>query len=162
MNLNATLLGEMITFGIFIWFTLRYVWPFIMKAMQEREKTIANGLAAAEKGVQELEDAHRKTAEMLHKARLDAAELIEKAHQRAADMIESAKAQAREEGSRLIELAKGDIAQEREAARHELQRQVSQIAMTAVSKFLGTGVDVRQQQVALDKFITTLSMKEAS
>ena len=159
MNLNATLLGEMITFALFAWFTMRFVWPHIIKAMQSREQTIANGLAAAEKGVHELEVAQHKVAELLQEARLQAADVIEKANHRAGDMIETAKGQARLEGQRLMALAQGDIEQAREQARHALQTEVANIAMAVVAKFLGESVDVAKQRAVFDAFVSDMKQQ---
>lgn len=156
MSLNATLLGQMITFAIFVWFTMRYVWPLIIKAMHEREKTIANGLAAAEKGVLELEVAQHKKAQLLKEAKLEAAEVIEKANQRANTIVEDAKAQARVEGKRLLDMAEADIQQEKEQARFELQKHVATIAMSVVTKFLGSELDVQKQRASIEAFTNRL------
>ncbi len=162
MNLNATLLGQMITFAIFVWFTMRFVWPLIINAIKEREKTIANGLAAAEKGVHELEMAQHKAADILRDARANARQIIEKVNQQAAGIIETAKQQAQAEGKRLLELADNDIAQAREQARHQLQQQVADLAMAGVVKFLGNEVDTATQRAAMATFVDELNIKEAS
>src|SRR5687768_4228907 len=112
MNLNLTLLGEMLTFAIFIWFTMRFVWPPLMAALEERREKIAAGLAAADKGHRELEMAQHKIDEMMTEAKGQVAHIIEQANQRANHIIEEAKARARVEGDRLITLAKRDVEQE--------------------------------------------------
>src|SRR3989338_9394725 len=102
MNINATLGGQMLTFAVLIWVTMKYIWPPVIKAMEERQKKIAEGLAAAERGKHELELAHRKVAEQLRDAKTQAAEILEQAGHRANAMMDDAKEQARHEGARLI------------------------------------------------------------
>ncbi|MDF2867004.1 MAG: synthase subunit [Gammaproteobacteria bacterium] len=141
MNINLTLLGQMITFAIFVWFTLKYVWPPITTAMAERNKRIADGLAAAEQGKRDLEIAHHKVLEQLRDAKVQAASLIEQATQRGNHIVEEAKEQARHEGSRLIAVAKSEIEQEVIRAKQELQLQVSELAMAMAQKILQRELD---------------------
>lgn len=141
MNINLTLLGQMITFAIFVWFTMKYVWPPITNAMAERNKRIADGLAAAEQGKRDLEIAHHKAAEQLRDAKIQAASIIEQATQRGNHIIEEAKELARNEGSRLLALAKTEINQEVIRARQELQLQVSDLAIAMAQKILQRELD---------------------
>jgi F-type H+-transporting ATPase subunit b len=141
VNINLTLLGQMITFAIFVWFTLKYVWPPITTAMAERNKRIADGLAAAEQGKRDLEIAHHKVLEQLRDAKVQAASLIEQATQRGNHIVEEAKEQARHEGSRLIAVAKSEIEQEVIRAKQELQLQVSELAMAMAQKILQRELD---------------------
>lgn len=141
MNINLTLLGQMITFAIFVWFTLKYVWPPITTAMAERNKRIADGLAAAEQGKRDLEIAHHKVLEQLRDAKVQAASLIEQATQRGNHIVEEAKEQARHEGSRLIAVAKSEIEQEVIRAKQELRLQVSELAMAMAQKILQRELD---------------------
>lgn len=136
MNINLTLFGEMITFAIFVWFTMRFVWPPLMKAMEERRETIAAGLAAAEKGKRDLELAAHKVTELLTEAKAQAALMIEQANHRANHIIEESKTQARIEGDRLLAIAKTDIAREFQAAREELMQQVSSLVIAGAEKVL--------------------------
>lgn len=136
MNINLTLLGEMITFAIFVWFTMRFVWPPLMKAMEERRATIAAGLAAAEKGKRDLELAQHKVTEILTEAKAQAALMIEQAHHRANHIIEESKARAREEGDRLMLIAKNDIEREFQRARDTLMDQVSSLVIAGAEKVL--------------------------
>src|SRR5262249_51451922 len=129
MDINATLIGQFITFSLLVWVTMQYIWPPIMKAMEERKAKIAEGLAAAEKGVYELELSQHKSAELLRDAKIQAADILEQANKRAGRIIDEAKERAREEGNRLITLAKTEIAQERETAKQELRKQLATIAI---------------------------------
>ena len=99
MNINLTLFGEAITFSIFIWFTMKFVWPLLLSAMQKREKTIADGLAAAKQGEESLIAAKKEIDKQLHEAKEKAAEIIYQANQRALKIAELAKVQAQEEGA---------------------------------------------------------------
>ncbi len=141
MDLNLTLLGEMITFAIFVWFTMKYVWPPLMKAMEDRRKKIADGLAAGEQGQRELEMARIKVKEQLLEAKTEAAMILEQANQRAGHIVEAAKGKAREEGDRLLQLAQGEIEQEYNAAKDQLMQKVSKIAVAGAEKILQREVD---------------------
>lgn len=136
MNINLTLFGEMITFAIFVWFTMRFVWPPLMAALEERREKIAAGLAAGEKGRRDLELAHHKVTEILTAAKAQAAQMIEQANQRANHIIEEGKARAREEGDRLLAIAKGDIDREFHTARETLMHQVSSLVIVGAEKVL--------------------------
>lgn len=141
MDLNLTLLGEMITFAIFIWFTMKYVWPPLMSIMEERRKKIADGLAAGEQGEKELEMARIKVKEQLLHAKTEAAAILEQANQRAGHIVEEAKAKAREEGDRLLEIAQGEIEQELNTAKEQLMKDVSKIAVAGAERILQREVD---------------------
>lgn len=136
MNINLTLFGEMITFAIFVWFTMRFVWPPLMKAMEERREKIAAGLAAAEKGKRDLELASHKVTEILTEAKAQAAQMIEQANHRANHIIEEAKGRAREEGDRLLVIAKMDIEREFHSARQALMAEISSLVVAGSEKVL--------------------------
>src|SRR5882672_9963457 len=102
MNINATLIGQMITFAVFVIFTMKFVWPPITKALQDREKKIADGLAAAEKGERSLDLATHKAKEIIQEAKVNANQLVEQAHARAAQLVEEAKEIARQESDRIV------------------------------------------------------------
>src|SRR5271165_1529994 len=106
MNINATLLGQMITFAVFVWFTMRFVWPPITKALAERSQKIAEGLAAAERGKHELDLCQQEIVEQLKEAKVNADVIIDQANKRAHQIVDGAKDKAREEGQRLVALAK--------------------------------------------------------
>lgn len=141
MDINATLFGEMITFTVFVAFTMKFVWPLLMGMMEDRRKKIADGLAAAEKGRRDLELAEIKVKDMLTEAKAESSRIIEQATLRANHIIEESKQQARVEGDRLIGLAKGQIEQEFNSAKQELMQQVSILAVAGAEKILKHEVD---------------------
>ncbi len=153
MNLNFTLVGQMVTFALFVFFTMHYVWPHIIKVLEERRKTIADGLAAAEKGQRDLELASHKTNEMLAEAKSKAAHIIEEAGQRSNKIIEEAKVAAREEGKRLLEVAQGEIEQEFHAARKKLMQQVTTIAVAGAEKIIREKINDTIDSRLLDELI---------
>jgi F-type H+-transporting ATPase subunit b len=143
MDLNATLLGQAISFGILIWFTMKFVWPFLLGAMQEREKRIAEGLAAAERGRLDLEAAGKRSAEMLGEAKQKVQEVLAQADRRAAQIVEEAKQIAKAEGDRIITGAKAEIEQEFSRAKDALREQVAGLAVAGAEKILRREVDAR-------------------
>jgi len=136
MNINLTLFGEMITFAVFVWFTMRFVWPPLVKAMEERREKIAAGIAAGEKGLRDLELARHKVTEIITEAKAQAAQMIEQANHRANHIIEEGKAKARVEGDRLLGIAKTDIEREYHSAREKLMDQISSLVVTGAEKVL--------------------------
>lgn len=156
MDINATLLGQLITFAIFVWFTMKYVWPPITKAMQEREKRIADGLAAAERGKHDLELAQHKISEQLRDTKIHAAEILDQANKRAGQIIEEAKQRAREEGERLLAMAHHDIEQEMQAAKQKLRSEVAKLAIAGAEKILTHSIDSATQQDLVKQLITEI------
>lgn len=146
MNINLTLLGQMITFAIFVWFTMKYVWPPITKALSERQKKIADGLAAAEQGQRDQELAERKSAELLRETKLKASQIIEEANKRAGNITEEAKESAREEGQRIIHHAHEQIEQEVVKAKQDLQNQVGRLVIDTAEKILARSIDADKHQ----------------
>lgn len=136
MDINATLIGEIITFIFFVWFTMKFVWPPLIKVMEERRKQIADGLAAAKQGQDELELAAHKSSDMIAAAKAQASIIVEQANQRANHLIEESKNTARIEGDRLLKLAKSDIEKEMVAARQELIAEVANMAVAGAEKLL--------------------------
>ena len=123
MNLNLTLLGQMISFGIFVWFCMKYVWPPVIAALNERQAKIAQGLADAEQGAQKREEAEQEINEMLTDAKSQAAEIVAQAQKRGNEIIEESKDGARSEGERLKLSAQSEIEQEVIQARESLRTQ---------------------------------------
>jgi len=136
MNMNLTLIGQSITFAVFVWFCMKFVWPPIVNALEARKKQIADGLAAADRGKHELELAARRASESLHEAKQKSAEIIAQAERRAAQMIEEAKNAAREEGDRMIAAAKAEIEQESHRAREALRAEVAALVVAGAGKIL--------------------------
>ena len=141
MNFNATLIGQMITFAVFIWFCMKFVWPPITQALTARKEKIAEGLAAAERGHKEQELAQKRALEKLHEAKQQAAEIIGRAEKRAAEIVEEAKQQAREEGERLKAAAQAEIEQEVNRAREALRGQVVELATAGAARILKRELD---------------------
>ncbi len=156
MNINLTLIGQSITFVFFVWFCMKFVWPPIMVALDERRKKIADGLAAAERGVHEQELAEKRATEVLHEAKLQAQEIIGQSQKRASEIVEESKQQAREEGERLLTAARAEIEQEVNRAREELRGQVANLAIAGASKVLRREVDAAANEDLLKDLVSQL------
>ena len=141
MNLNATLIAQLIVFLILVWFTMKYVWPPIAKALDERADKIAEGLAAAERGKSDFEQAEKKVAELLADGRNQATELVANAEKRAAQIVEEAKNQASVEAARIAAQAKSDVEQETNRAREALREQVAALAVKGAEAILRSEVN---------------------
>jgi len=156
MNINATLIGQTIAFFIFVWFCMKYVWPPLMAAMEERKKTIAEGLAAGERGQKEQELAEKRAREVLHEARSEASDIINLANVRAGEMVEEAKNKALEEADKVKKSAEGDIALQVASAKEVLRGQVSTLAITAAEQILKSEIDASKHKVMIDKISSQL------
>ncbi|WP_413437982.1 F0F1 ATP synthase subunit B [Sulfuriferula sp. GW1] len=150
MNINATLIGQSITFFVFVWFCMKFVWPPIMNALAERRKQIADGLAAGERGKHELELASKRAVENLHEAKQKAAEIIAQADKRAAQLVEEAKGVAKLEADRMIAGAQASIAQETVRAKEALRGQVAGLAVAGAEKILRREIDAKAHADLLD------------
>jgi F-type H+-transporting ATPase subunit b len=151
VNINLTLIVQMLVFAALIGFTMKFVWPIILGAMDERSKKIALGLAAAEKGQQELTQANAKAEVIIREARERAVQIIDQAQHRANEAIELAKGTATSEGQRLVAAAQQQIALDSTRAREGLRREVGQIAVQAASKLLEREIDARAHADLIDK-----------
>ena len=156
MNLNLTILGQSISFFIFVWFCMKYVWPPIIDALTTREGRIAGGLAAAEKAQRDLDDAASKSAELLQEGREKAQDFVTQAQKRGDDLVEEAKAQAREEAARIVTAARAQIDQERNVVREELRAQVAVLAVRGAEQILLREVDASGHSDALNKLAAEL------
>ena len=143
MDINLTIIGQAIAFAIFVWFTAKFVWPPLMTAIETRQKAIADGLAAAEKGKLELAQADKKTTEVLGEARGRANEIISSAEKRVAQMIDEAKVAARNEGERIVAGAKAEVDQEVFRAKETLREQVAALAVSGAEKILRREVNAQ-------------------
>jgi F-type H+-transporting ATPase subunit b len=143
VNINATLIGHAIWFAIFIWLTMKYIWPPLQKAMHDRQKQIADGLAAAERGKQELANSSKKADEAVAAARVRATEILAGAEKRAAEIVDEAKGQAKAEGDRIITAAKAEVEQEVSRAKESLRDQVAALAVAGAEKILRREVDAK-------------------
>ena len=143
MNLNFTLIAQAITFAAFIWFTAKFVWPPLMRAVEERQKQIADGLAAGEKGRQELELSGKRAGEEIAKARERVAEILAQAEKRRGEIIDEAKNTARDEGNREKAAAQAEIEQQISQAREMLRGQVATLAVAGAEKILRREVNAQ-------------------
>jgi F-type H+-transporting ATPase subunit b len=136
MNINLTLIGQLLSFAIFVWFTMKYVWNPIMGALETRRKEIADGLAAAEHGQHEQQLAEQRAKEHLKEAKGQAAEIIAQAQKRASEIVDESKDNARTEGERIIHAAQAEIEQESNRAREQLRSKVAELAVQGAEKIL--------------------------
>jgi F-type H+-transporting ATPase subunit b len=136
MKMNLTLIGQSITFAVFVWFCMKFVWPPIVNALEARKKQIADGLAAADRGKHELELAAKRASESLHEAKLKSAEIIAQAEKRAVQIVDEAKNAAKEEGDRMIAAARAEIQQESHRAREALRSDVAALVVAGAGKVL--------------------------
>ncbi len=151
MNINLTLIVQMIVFAILVWFTMQFVWPKILGPLEERSRKIAQGLAAAEEGEQELTAARSTAESIVREARERANQIIDHAQHRANDLVELAKSAASSEGARIVAAAQQQIELETVRARESLRREVAGIAVEAAGKLLGREIDARAHADLLDQ-----------
>ena len=156
MNINLTLIGQSLTFFIFIWFCAKYVWTSLIAAMQEREQKISEGLLAAERADKDLELAQKRATDQLHTAKGQAAEIIEQANKRATQIIDEAKEQAKIEAVGLVNAAKAEIEQESNRARETLRSQVGKLAVAGAEKILGSSIDAKLHNDLVKKLAADL------
>ncbi|HTY03777.1 MAG TPA: F0F1 ATP synthase subunit B [Rhodocyclaceae bacterium] len=136
MDINLTLISQAVAFAIFIWFTVKFIWPPLRTAIENRQKTIAEGLEAAERGKLDLELASRRSADVLRESKEKSTDLLAQAERRGLQIIEDAKAAARVEADKVVASAKAEIAQEAERARQDLRERVAQLAVAGAEKIL--------------------------
>lgn len=151
MEFNGTLIGEMISFAILIWFCVQFIWPHINKAIEDRQLKIAEGLSAAERAHAELKDADAKVADEVRKARQQAAEIIDKAQQQANGIIDKARGDAVAEINRLKAAAQDDIAAMAQQAREQLRERVGALAVQGAAKIVQREVDAATHKALLDQ-----------
>ena len=151
-----TLLGQMISFAILIWFTVKFIWPPLMAAIEERQQKIAEGLAAADNAQKNLAQAQDKINEELKAARSKANEIIEQAHQRANQLIDAAKSDAIAEGNRQRALAEAEIEAAANRAKEDLRKQVSALAVSGAEKLLKREIDANAHKALIDDLAAQL------
>ena len=156
MNINLTMIGQLIMFAMFTWFCMKFVWPPIVAAMEERKKRIENGLIAAERGLSEHKEAQEKAQELLTQSKNQASEIIANAAKQASSMVEDAKSVASQEADRIKIQAHGEIEQESQRVRNELKGQVSSLVMQGVNSVLKKEVDAKAHQNMLAELSQTL------
>jgi len=151
MNFNLTLIAQGLAFALFIWFAVKFVWPPLMRAIEKRQKEIADGLAAGDRGRQELEAAGKRAHEELAKARDRVGEIIVSAEKRDAQMLDEAKAAAKAEADRIIAAAKADIDQQIARAKEMLREQVAMLAVAGAEKILRREVNAQTHAELLNQ-----------
>ena len=156
MNINMTMLGQMISFVLFVWLCMKYIWPVLTEKMRERQQTIALGLENAAAAEKQLENANEAADVELEEAKKQSAELLNQARSRASQIVEEAKAQASEEADRIIQGAQGEIDQEINRAREELRARVGELAVEGAEKILESTVDRGVHQNMLNNLAAQL------
>lgn len=156
MNINLTLIGQMLAFVAFVVFCMKYVWPPILAAMQEREQKISEGLAAADQASQDLELAKEKAVERLKEAKEEASGIIDAANRRATQIVDEAKDAATQEADRVKAAAQAEIEQETNRAREQLRGQVAALSLAGAEKVLGAAVDAEAHSDIVDKLAAEL------
>ena len=156
MNINLTLIGQTITFIIFVWFCMKFIWPPIMNALNERRKTISDGLAAAEQGQREREKGQMDANELVEEAKSQAQEIIVRAEKRGAEVVVDAKNEAQTEGERILNAARGEIEMEANRTREQLRVQVAQLAVSGAEKILAKEIDAKAHEKMLSDLADNL------
>ncbi len=156
MNINATLFVQMLVFFVGAWITMKYIWPPINKAIEERQQKIAEGLAAADKGEAALEEARKQGLAIEADARAQSQTIVSQGEKRGQSIIDEAKAQAQIEADKIIAAAREQAAQELQQARDQLRDQVAGLVVAGASEILGKEVDEKAHQQILEKFKASL------
>jgi F-type H+-transporting ATPase subunit b len=156
MNINFTLIAQAITFAIFIWFTVKFVWPPLLNAIETRQKEIADGLAAANEGKMSLEVASKKNAEALEQTKQKSSEILGQAEKRASQIIDDAKVVANTEAERIKSSAQSEIEQEINRAKEDLRGQISNLAIAGAEKILEKEIDQKTHADMLTKLAKDL------
>jgi F-type H+-transporting ATPase subunit b len=156
MNINFTLIAQAITFAIFIWFTVKFVWPPLLNAIEKRQKEIADGLAAANEGKMSLEVASKKNSEALEQTKQKSSEILGQAEKRASQIIDDAKVTANTEAERIKSSAQSEIEQEINRAKEDLRGQISNLAIAGAEKILEKEIDKKAHAEMLTKLAKDL------
>ena len=156
MNINATLLGQAISFALFVWFCMTYIWPLIIQAIEERQKKIADGLQAAERAAKDLNLAQANASDQLKEAKRTATEIIEQANKRKSQILEEAREEAQAERQKILTQAEAELEAERNRARDELRKQVATLAVAGAEKILERSIDKDAQKDILDNITAKL------
>lgn len=156
MNINLTLIGQLISFAVFVWFCAKFVWPPLMAAMDERQAKIAEGLNAADRAAKDLELAQDKAAGQLREAKEQAAVIVEQANKRSTQIVEEAENEARAKAEQIMKAAEAEVEQETVRAREALRQRVSELAVAGAEKILQSSVDAKKHSELLDKLATEL------
>ena len=156
MSINATLLAQAISFALFVWFCMKFVWPPLMNAIEERQKKIADGLADAGRAAKDLELAQAKATEQLKDAKATANEIIEQANKRKAQIVEEAKAEADAERAKIVAQGKAEIENERNRVKDDLRKQVAALAIIGAEKILERSIDPAAHSDIVNKLVAEI------
>jgi F-type H+-transporting ATPase subunit b len=156
MNINATLFGQAIAFALFVWFCMKFVWPPLIAAIEDRQKKISDGLTQAERAGKDLELAQAKAVEKLKEAKTQAAEIIEQANKRRAQIVDEAKAEAESERAKIVAQGEAEVEGERSRAREELRQQVSALAIAGAEKIIKRSIDKEANSDIIDQLVAEL------
>lgn len=151
MNINLTLFIQMAVFLTLWWFTAKFVWPMITGAMDEREKRIATGLAAADKGQKSLDEANTRASDIIREARERAQQIVDQASRRSNELVDEAKNTAKDEGGRIVSAARSEAATESSRARDALRREVGGLVVVGAARVLGREIDAKTHAQLLDQ-----------
>ncbi|NUE96572.1 F0F1 ATP synthase subunit B [Gilliamella sp. ESL0232] len=154
--MNATLLGQAITFVLFVWFCMKFVWPPVIGAIEKRQKEIAEGLASAETAKKDLELAKANTSDIMQQAKVEANAIIEQANKRKAIILEEAKQEASREKERIVAQGLAEVEAERKRAREELKQQVATLAIAGAEKIIERSVNEAANSDIIDKLVAEL------
>jgi F-type H+-transporting ATPase subunit b len=153
MNINLTLIAQLLSFAVFVWFTMKFVWNPIIDALDKRKEEIANGLAAAERGQHEKELAEERAKEVLHDAKAQAADIVSQAQKRALEIIDAGKEDANTEGERILIAARAEIDQEANRAREHLRERVAELAVIGAERILQKEIDAAAHRSIIDSLV---------
>jgi F-type H+-transporting ATPase subunit b len=151
MEINATLIGQMLVFGVLIWFSWKFIWPPLTRAVEDRQKKISEGLAAAERGQKELQQSHGEAAVIVNEAREKALKIVDQASRRSNEIIEEARTTAIAEGQRLVGDARQEVHLEQARARDALRKDVAQLAVAGASRLLEREIDPKAHADLIEK-----------
>jgi F-type H+-transporting ATPase subunit b len=161
MNINATLFGQAVVFAVLIWFTVKFIWPPLLQAIEDRQKKIADGLAAAERGQKELQQSHGDAAEIVNEAREKALKIVDQASRRSNEIIDEARVTAIAEGQRLVGDARQEVQLEQSRARDALRKDVARLAVAGASRLLEREIDPKAHAELIEKLATEIEGAKA-
>ncbi|HLQ86833.1 MAG TPA: F0F1 ATP synthase subunit B [Salinisphaeraceae bacterium] len=153
MSINITLFAQVVVFALLVWFTMKFIWPPVTKALRERQQRISDGLAAADRGERELEEASAKVDEMLQEARTQANEILANARKQSSEAVEQAREDARAEGERIVAAAREEVEQTVAQARAELQEEVGRLAVSGAERILKREIDAKAHNDIIDELV---------
>ena len=156
MNINATLLGQAIAFAVFVWFCMKFVWPPLLGAIEERQKKIADGLTQSERAGKDLALAQAKAIEQLKEAKVQASEIVDQANKRRMQIVDEAKTEGETERQKIITQGEAEVEAERNRAREELRHKVAELAIAGAEKIIKRSIDKEANSDIIDQLVAEL------